>query len=136
MSTSKTDRRKKQRSAPARANTQRRDFSQPDVRRRFLCDTFLFWLGCPHTGCKRQRRCVGDASACFDRFWWLVPENHKVHLRAYVKARVAGAPHHEACAAAEKEVVRQARYIAEIDAASDAKIAARRSAENAARHAE
>lgn len=143
MPRSRTDRKKQPRPAPARKDSptlpqgsDRIDFSNEAVRRRFICDLFQFWFGCRAGSCQRQRRCVGDPQACFDRFWWMVPERLKVEFRAYVKARVAGAPHDEASDAAEKEVVRQAQYIAEIDAAVDAQIAARRRAESAARHGE
>jgi hypothetical protein len=139
MSASKSTDRKQQRPAAARRKSAPRyatqDFSKEEVRRRFMCDYFHFWFGCPHGICKRQHRCAGDPFACFERFWWLVPERLKVEFRTYVKARTAGASHDAAWEAAEKEVVRQAPWIAAIDAEVRAKIAARE-AELTQRHGE
>lgn len=76
-----------------------------EVRRWTVCTWFKFWLVCPKKPCRRARACVGDPTACFERWWRHIPEEHKVQLRATVKARFEGLSPEDAVRAglAEKE---------------------------------
>lgn len=125
MSRSRTDRKttKPSRRKPPAVSGEHR-FANADVRRRFICDLYYFWSACPGRACHRQRRCVGDPQACFDRYWWLVPEAHKITLRTVIKARAAGMTAEEAIRAAEEEVARSAEHIARVDAEIHARMRA------------
>ena len=57
---------------------------------RGMCNLFGFWRACPGKVCGRNTSCSGDARACFDRFWPLVPERVKVEFRVTLKAAHAG----------------------------------------------
>jgi hypothetical protein len=75
-----------------------------------------FWSLCGQPACRRARACVGDAEACFKRFWPLVPEEFKVWFRAGIKARVDGHSPREAAAIGDTEVVRWKACVAQYGA--------------------
>jgi hypothetical protein len=106
------------------------EFSQESERHRFIADLFTFWFACPDNRCRRQRACAGDSSACFERYWWLVPEAHKINFRTFIKARVAGMSLEEAGRAADEDIARSAEHIARVDAETLARLKAREAARN------
>ena len=58
--------------------------------RRSVCTTYKFWHVCPQKACGRAHACTGDAFACFDRWWPIVPEDLKIQLNVAIKARHDG----------------------------------------------
>jgi len=85
--------------------------------RRITNDYFEFWRLCGEKRCQRVSRCAGDSHACFERWWPVTPERHKVYFRAAIKAINAGAPSEQDVArAAQAEVERAAEHIARIEA--------------------
>jgi len=89
MSTPKIDRRKKQRSAPARAGAQRPDFSRRTCAAASYATPFYSGLPVAH-GCKRQRRCVGRRLGMLRPVLVLVPERLKVEFAPLSKRATAG----------------------------------------------
>jgi len=69
--------------------------------------------------------------ACFQRWWWLVPEQHKVRYRAWVRARADGLSHDEALRVAATEVEQRADHIAQTNAKVLARLDAMEAAERA-----
>jgi hypothetical protein len=133
MSRLQNDRRKQQRSAatPRQAREMNKyELSEESERRRFIADLFTFWFACPDDRCRRRRACAGDPYTCFERYWWLVPETHKINFRTFIRARVAGMSVQQANRACKEEIARSAEHIARVDAEVVAKIAA----DKAARH--
>ena len=134
MSRSRNNPRKEERAAmvggdaltPAQKRAQAEFDRRRDRQRRHLCNTFEFWSVCPQSPCRRRKSCAGDAGACFERWWWVLPEKVKIFFRAGIKARIAGLSIDEACRVADEEVARSADHIARVDAEVDAKIAANR----------
>jgi len=53
---------------------------------RTICNYFRFWLACTGRACFRNKSCSGDAHACHDRFWPLVPERLKFEFRGLLQA--------------------------------------------------
>ncbi|MGB9366237.1 MAG: hypothetical protein WCE79_09520, partial [Xanthobacteraceae bacterium] len=53
---------------------------------RITCNYFRFWLVCADKACFRNKSCSGDAMACHDRFWPLVPEKLKFEFRGLIVA--------------------------------------------------
>ena len=104
------------------------ELSQERERHRFIADLFTFWLACPNDGCRRRRACAGDANTCFERYWWLVPEAHKISFNSFVRARVAGMSVQQASRAAGEAIARSADHIARVDAETRARLKARRAA--------
>jgi hypothetical protein len=51
-----------------------------------VCNHFHFWLACPDKACQRNKSCSGDAKACHERFWPLVPERLKFEFRGMLLA--------------------------------------------------
>ena len=43
------------------------------LQQRRYCDAFALWRTCPRTGCRRQRRCGGEAAGCLRRALDRVP---------------------------------------------------------------
>jgi hypothetical protein len=113
---------------PAQLRAQAEFDRQRQAHRRKLCNMFEFWSVCPHGQCQRRRSCVGDAEACFERRWWVVPEELKILLHAFAKARVAGMSFEDAHRAADEEVARSADHIARVDAATVARLEAGKAA--------
>jgi hypothetical protein len=100
-----------------------REDEDPRDRYRPLCTGFKFWRVCGKE-CVRAKACAGDSRACFDRFWPLIGERHRVWFRAAVKARIAGLSVAEANARADAETERAAEHIARVDAETDARVRA------------
>jgi hypothetical protein len=137
MSKFRNDRRKQQRpvAAPRQARqasqtnqASKYDLSQEREQHRFVADLFTFWWACPDGRCRRRRACAGDSNACFKRYWWLVPEAHKISFNTFVRERVAGMSVQQASRAAAEEIARRADHIARVDAETDARLKARRAA--------
>ena len=63
---------------------------------RHSCNLFRFWLACPDKVCARNKSCSGDAHACHDRFWPLVPERLKFEYRGMIVALNDGLSREEA----------------------------------------
>lgn len=106
------------------------ELSEERERRRYIADLFTFWFACPDNSCRRRRACAGDPYTCFERYWWLVPEAHKINFQTFIRARVAGMSVEQACRACDEEIARSAEHIARVDAEVGAKLAA----DKAARH--
>ena len=74
-----------------------------DESRRMFNNIVGFWRVCERPGCRRNRACLGDMHACFERLWPLVPEEEKEYLRGCIKAaqntRSRGAIHKAGIAA-------------------------------------
>jgi hypothetical protein len=133
MSRFQNNRRKQRPSAGAPRQARRMNgyqLSQERERRRFIANLFTFWFACPNDHCRRQRACAGDPHTCFKRYWWLVPEAHKISFQTFVKARVAGMSVEQASRAGDEEIARSAEHIARVDAEVDAKIAADKAAQH------
>jgi hypothetical protein len=131
MSRFQNDRRKQPRSAatPRQARQMNKyELSQERERRRFIADLFTFWFACPNGGCRRRRACAGDPYTCFKRYWWLVPEAHKINFWTFIRARVAGMSVQQASRACDEEIARSADHIARVDAETKAKILADKAA--------
>lgn len=81
---------------------------------RALCRALEFWRVCGKPVCRRALDCMGDAEACFRRFWPEIPERTKVWIRAAIAARAGGMGNKAAALAADAEVARwhelQMRY--------------------------
>lgn len=58
--------------------------------RRYLCSYLNFYAVCGQPKCLRERTCVGDAMACFDRIWPVVPQDVKIFVRTLFKGKVDG----------------------------------------------
>jgi hypothetical protein len=85
--------------------------------RRIINDYFEFWRLCGAKRCQRVSRCAGDSHTCFERWWPVTPERHKVYFRAAIKAINAGAASEQDVArAAQAEVERAAEHIARVEA--------------------
>jgi hypothetical protein len=115
----------------AQAQFQARVTRQHEKQRRLVNNIFLFWIACEDGACKRNARCAGNPHECFMRWWRWVPERHKAHYRAYVRARAEGGTHEQAQQHAEAEVMRLADHIAWVEAEQDARFAALAAAEQA-----
>jgi len=72
------------------AERQREGAAACESVRRKLLGFLQCWKFCGSKHCLRAQTCAGNAFACFDRFWPLVPERMKVSIREGMKARVAG----------------------------------------------
>lgn len=81
---------------------------------RALCRALQFWRVCGKPPCRRALACVGDAQACFRKFWWELPEEARVWVRAVIRESAGGLGRKAAARAADAEVVRwralQMRY--------------------------
>lgn len=79
-----------------------------------LCRALQFWRVCGKAPCRRALDCRGDAQACFRHFWWQLPEEARVWVRAAISASAGGMKNKAAGLAADAEVVRwqelQQRY--------------------------
>jgi hypothetical protein len=115
---------------PAQKRAQAEFDRRRDQEHRYLCNTFQFWSVCAESPCRRRKSCVGDADACFERRWWLVPEKIKIFFRAGIKARIAGLSVEEACRVADEEVARSADHIARVDAETRARLDAKKAAQH------
>ncbi|MFZ3359734.1 MAG: hypothetical protein WA177_13315 [Xanthobacteraceae bacterium] len=66
---------------------------------RLYCDALRFWRRCTLRGCKRHRRCMGDAIHCLGAGHYLVPPSQRRRAQQEVIAggprRVAPATHVE-----------------------------------------
>ena len=96
----------------AHAETKRRN----DAQRRLVCNIFGLWRVCAEKPCQRRKSCSGDMHACFQRWWWLVPEQHKTFYRSYLRAHAEGVSHDDALRRAAAEVEERAAEIAERNA--------------------
>jgi hypothetical protein len=74
---------------------------EAEARQRWINNLFGYWHVC---------------AACFERWWWMTPERHKVQFRAYIKASCAGLLPQDALRAADAEVERAAEHIARVEA--------------------
>jgi hypothetical protein len=87
-----------------------------------LCRALQFWRVCGKPPCRRALDCRGDAQACFRQFWWQLPEEARVWIRAAIAASAGGMGNKAAGLAADAEVARwqdlQQRYAPKL--ASDA----------------
>ena len=77
--------------------------------RRGLCTMLKFRLFCTDQRCKRARKCVGDAGACFDRFWPHVPEDLKNEIRQTIIFVNDGMPLRQAAIEARAFVAQRKR---------------------------
>lgn len=98
-----------------RRTAQRQDDSDSEGQDlRPLCRALQFWRVCGKAPCRRALDCMGDAQACFRQFWWQLPEEARVWIRAAIKASASGMKNKAAALAADAEVVRwqdlQQRY--------------------------
>jgi hypothetical protein len=133
MSKFPNDRRKQQRAAAVRRQAReasKYELSKESERHRFIADLFTFWWACPDDRCRRRRACAGDSNACFKRYWWLVPEAHKINFNTFVRARVDGMSVQQASRAAADAIARSADHIARVDAETYARLKARIAAGN------
>jgi len=117
--------------AEAQAQFQARITRRYEQQRRFVNNIFLFWVACEDGACKRIEACAGNPHECFMRWWPWVPERHKAHYRAYVRARADGSSHQDAHRYAEAEVKRLAEHIAGVEAEQEARFQAALAAERA-----
>jgi hypothetical protein len=69
------------------SRTRERESRRAASRRRFQCNLFEFWRRCRRVRCHRERTCVGDPHACFDRLRATIPPAHKDPSRAAILAR-------------------------------------------------
>ena len=115
----------------AQAQFQARITRQYAQQRRLVNNIFLFWVACEDGACKRVKACAGNPHDCFMRWWRWVPERHKAHYRAYVRALADGGTHDEAQRYATAEVERLADHIARVEAEQDARFDALKAAERA-----
>jgi hypothetical protein len=69
------------------SRTRERESRRATSRRRFQCNLFEFWRRCRRVRCHRERTCVGDPHACFDRLRATIPPAHKDPSRAAILAR-------------------------------------------------
>lgn len=104
------------RTAPRRTDT---DDDTQDLRA--LCRALQFWRVCGKAPCRRALDCAGDAETCFHQFWWELPEEARVWVRAAIRESAAGRREKAANRAADAEVVRwrelQMRYAPKAPAA-------------------
>lgn len=81
---------------------------------RALCRALGFWRVCGKPSCRRALDCKGDAEVCFRTFWWQMPEQTRVWVRAAIRASAGGMGNKAAGLAADAEVARwhevQMRY--------------------------
>jgi hypothetical protein len=89
---------------------------------RVLNESFRFWLTCSHKPCRRMSRCAGDAMACFERWWPVVPEAAKVHTRVFLKCCCQGMSEDEALRQANATLEHFADHIARVDAEKRARL--------------
>jgi hypothetical protein len=73
---------------------------------RALCRALQFWRVCGKPSCRRASDCMGDALACFRWFWWRMPEEARVWVRAAIRTSAGGLGRKAAAKAADVEVVR------------------------------
>ena len=65
------------------------------LQQRRYCDAFALWRTCPRTGCRRRRRCGGEAAGCLRRALDRVPHPQQWRARQDILAatpRNIGAP--------------------------------------------
>jgi len=93
----------------------------------FTNTLFGFWRECGARACRRNRRCSGDAQACFHRFWPFASETMKFEYRIFLKALDAGRSEQEALdeAAAAAQTPHGMASIAQAEGAQRAMIVAR-----------
>ncbi|MGV3633139.1 MAG: hypothetical protein ACO1NY_02240 [Pseudorhodoplanes sp.] len=73
---------------------------------RALCRALGFWRVCGKPPCRRALDCKGDAQACFRTFWWQMPEENRVWVRAAIRASAGGLGKKAAAKAAAAEAER------------------------------
>lgn len=73
---------------------------------RALCRALDFWRVCGKAPCRRALDCKGDAEACFQTFWWQMPEHVRVWVRAAISASAGGLGKKAVARAADAEVER------------------------------
>lgn len=71
-----------------------------------LCRALQFWRVCGKAPCRRALDCRGDVQACFRHFWWQLPEEARVWVRAAIAASAGGLKNKAAGLAADAEVAR------------------------------
>lgn len=88
---------------------------------RALCRVLGFWRVCGKRPCRRALDCKGDVDICFRTFWWQMPEENRVWIRAAIRASADGLGNKAVAEAAAAEADRwralQARYAPKADAA-------------------
>jgi hypothetical protein len=87
------------------------DLNNPEVFTRHKCTRLEFWRMCGRKPCKRHKACHGDAKACWDRHWAILPEEFKEYLRLAIKFRAADMSAEEADRAATAEMARIAERL-------------------------
>jgi hypothetical protein len=69
-----------------RAIAARAGDNEQTASRRHMCSDLMFWKACGSKQCLRMHVCTGDADACFNRLWPLLPEEVKITIRATARA--------------------------------------------------
>ncbi len=97
---------------PEQRKVQAAIWREADAAKLAQCNSLAFWRKCGERACKRRHTCAGDPYACFDRQWARYPEEAKIAIRAFIKARVAGLSFDQAIIAAADEVERFEELVA------------------------
>jgi hypothetical protein len=80
------------------------DYNQGMAR---FCTTLKFFRICGKPRCRRERACCGDAPACFQRHWAVLPDAFKLRLRLAFDFYRNGMSPREAGRAADAEYARR-----------------------------
>jgi hypothetical protein len=102
------------RQTPQQKRAHERIQQRNDAYARFKCNGLKFWSVCRLRRCRRQRACSGaDAQACWEKHWYLMPEDFKDRFRRAVRFMLEGMSPLEASAAADAAIAREQELLAQ-----------------------